>query len=117
MFTTYCPDCDAPIQVSPEVEIGTIFECPACGVALEVISLEPLELDLALGFSIDYDPEDQEDKWHQDLENDDLEQDDLEIEEDIEEEEEEEDWEDEDWDEDWEDEDWDEEDWDEDDDL
>lgn len=116
MFTTYCPDCDARIQISPEVEVGTILECPTCGVALEVISLEPLELDLALGFSIDYDPEDKVDEWDKDLEHDDLEQDDLEIQEDIEEEEKD-DWEDEDWDEDWEDEDWDEEDWDEEDDL
>ena len=47
-----CPECGAEFAVDDVVE-GEIVSCPECGVELEVLSLEPLTLDLA--------PEEEED--------------------------------------------------------
>ncbi len=43
---SYCPECEAVIDEEFE-EVGETFTCPECGVELEVISLDPLEFDLA----------------------------------------------------------------------
>lgn len=48
MAKTYCPECDAVItMVDPE--LGAIFECPECEVALEVISAYPLDVYFHFG--------------------------------------------------------------------
>ena len=47
--TTQCPECDGTIVFSTKMKLGKSIECPECGVMLEVISLNPLELDYALG--------------------------------------------------------------------
>lgn len=40
-----CPECDSPITVdSDEVEEGETVECEECGLELEVVSVDPLEL-------------------------------------------------------------------------
>ena len=40
-----CPECDTPIPVDPdEVEEGETVQCDACGLELEVVSVDPLEL-------------------------------------------------------------------------
>jgi alpha-aminoadipate carrier protein LysW len=40
-----CPECDNPIVVDvDEVEEGETVQCDECGVDLEVISVDPLEL-------------------------------------------------------------------------
>jgi alpha-aminoadipate carrier protein LysW len=40
-----CPECDNPISIDPdEVEEGETVECAECGLELEVVSLDPLEL-------------------------------------------------------------------------
>lgn len=40
-----CPECDNPITVDPdEVEEGEKLHCDECGLELEVVSLDPLEL-------------------------------------------------------------------------
>jgi lysine biosynthesis protein LysW len=41
-----CPECDTPIHVSGEVEIGKVILCPDCQVPLTVIHREPMELTL-----------------------------------------------------------------------
>ena len=43
---SYCPECEAVIDEEFE-DIGEIFPCPECGVELEVISIDPVEFDLA----------------------------------------------------------------------
>ena len=43
---SYCPECEAEIEEEFE-DVGEIFSCPECGVELEVISIDPLEFDLA----------------------------------------------------------------------
>lgn len=68
---SYCPECEAVIDEEFE-DIGEIITCPECGVELEVISIDPVEFDLALiddeedddEFSFD-DDEDEED-WDDD---------------------------------------------------
>ncbi|MBB5327665.1 hypothetical protein [Tunturiibacter gelidoferens] len=40
-----CPECDNPIVVdADEVEEGETVQCEECGIDLEVISVDPLEL-------------------------------------------------------------------------
>jgi alpha-aminoadipate/glutamate carrier protein LysW len=43
---SYCPECEAVIDEEFE-DIGEIITCPECGVELEVISIDPVEFDLA----------------------------------------------------------------------
>jgi alpha-aminoadipate carrier protein LysW len=40
-----CPECDNPITVNvDEVEEGETLQCDECGIELEVVSVDPLEL-------------------------------------------------------------------------
>lgn len=40
-----CPECDNPITIdSDEVEEGETVQCEECGLELEVVSVDPLEL-------------------------------------------------------------------------
>lgn len=48
-----CPECGASVDLEFDVVEGEITECEDCGAELEVISVNPLELDLA--------PEEEED--------------------------------------------------------
>jgi alpha-aminoadipate carrier protein LysW len=43
---SYCPECEAAIDEEFE-DLGEIISCPECGVELEVISVDPVEFDLA----------------------------------------------------------------------
>jgi alpha-aminoadipate/glutamate carrier protein LysW len=47
-----CPECDAEITMEKPMK-GEIVVCPDCGAELEVVSIEPLRLELA--------PEEEED--------------------------------------------------------
>ncbi|MBN2339523.1 MAG: hypothetical protein JXP48_13405 [Acidobacteria bacterium] len=77
---SYCPECDAVIEEDIE-EVGEIITCPECGVELEVISLDPLEFDLAPvdddedDFDFD-DDDDEDDDWDDDEPYDDDDEDD-----------------------------------------
>ena len=54
-----CPECEAAIDLEQdELEEGQIVDCPECGVELEVISIDPLELNAIA----DDDEEDEEDE-------------------------------------------------------
>jgi len=53
---SYCPECEAVIDEEFE-DIGEIISCPECGIELEVISIDPVEFDLAL---VDDEEEDDE---------------------------------------------------------
>ncbi|HXH49211.1 MAG TPA: hypothetical protein VNM47_07680 [Terriglobia bacterium] len=42
-----CPECDAMIDIDDdELEEGQTIECPECGSELEVVSIDPVELDI-----------------------------------------------------------------------
>jgi alpha-aminoadipate/glutamate carrier protein LysW len=47
-----CPECEASLVLHDPMQ-GEIVPCPSCGADLEVMSLDPLRLDLA--------PEEEED--------------------------------------------------------
>jgi alpha-aminoadipate carrier protein LysW len=46
MSAAHCPECDAEISLN-NVVIGEILVCADCGVDLEVVSLDPPEVQLA----------------------------------------------------------------------
>ena len=48
-----CKECASEIVLPNDVVENEIIDCEACGIELEVVSLKPLEIDLA--------PEEQED--------------------------------------------------------
>ena len=48
-----CPECGASVDLDYDVVEGEIITCEECGAELEVISANPLELELA--------PEEEED--------------------------------------------------------
>ena len=42
-----CPECEALLDVDEDdVEEGEVLSCPECGVDLEVVNTNPLELNL-----------------------------------------------------------------------
>jgi alpha-aminoadipate carrier protein LysW len=47
MNTVVCLECDAEITLDEGVEVSEIIVCPDCGVDLEVVSLDPAQIDLA----------------------------------------------------------------------
>jgi alpha-aminoadipate carrier protein LysW len=42
-----CPECDADIHVDEEVDKGELITCAECDAKLEVVGLDPIELDFA----------------------------------------------------------------------
>lgn len=46
MPTTVCPECSEEVYVDAESEQGDIVSCDECGSDLEVVGLDPIELDL-----------------------------------------------------------------------
>lgn len=78
-----CPDCDAEVNLGADPRLGQKITCPNCEVELEVVSLDPLELN--------WDVSESDDEWDDDWEDDDGDDDDL--------------------DDDWDDDDWDDDDW------
>lgn len=56
-----CPDCGRKIELR-QLKVGEELVCPHCGAELEVVSLEPVELDWAyLAPATDEDDWDDED--------------------------------------------------------
>ena len=68
----YCPECEAAIDDEGFEDIGEIISCPECGVELEVISIDPVELDIAFDdedddeYEFDEDEDEDEDEWDDD---------------------------------------------------
>jgi alpha-aminoadipate carrier protein LysW len=61
MASAYCPDCDGRIALNPHATVGQRVTCPNCDSDLEVISVDPLELDWAYDWSWDDDEDEEED--------------------------------------------------------
>lgn len=57
MPRTFCPNCDAVISVK-QPRTGSTVKCGNCDTELEVISMDPFEVD----FPLDY-GEDGDDAW------------------------------------------------------
>ena len=61
MPTAVCPECDEEVYVDADSEQGDVVTCDECGADLEVVGLDPIELDLYEGdddLDDDYEEED-----------------------------------------------------------
>lgn len=59
----HCPECETLVDVDvDEVEEGEIVTCPECGVDLEVVNTNPIELDLAEDEELEEDEEEEGDE-------------------------------------------------------
>lgn len=47
MDPVLCPECEAELVLGANVEESEIIVCPDCGVELEVLSVDPVEVGLA----------------------------------------------------------------------
>lgn len=45
--TIECPECAADVSIPADVMANELLTCEDCGVELEVMSLDPLEIDFA----------------------------------------------------------------------
>jgi lysine biosynthesis protein LysW len=59
MPSTYCPECDAIINIEEPRE-GAMIKCPVCEEELEIISVDPFDVDFPL-----------DDDWDDDWDDDD----------------------------------------------
>ncbi|HVB29573.1 MAG TPA: hypothetical protein VNG91_07180 [Terriglobia bacterium] len=56
-----CPECDAVFDIEEEeLEEGQLVDCPECGAELEVVSTNPVQVELVKG---DKENEDEEESW------------------------------------------------------
>jgi alpha-aminoadipate/glutamate carrier protein LysW len=46
MPTVACPECHEDVFVDADSEQGDIFVCDECGVNLELVGLDPIEIDV-----------------------------------------------------------------------
>jgi lysine biosynthesis protein LysW len=65
MQKVFCIDCDEQITLNARAKLGQRIVCPHCGTDLEVIGVDPIELDWAydMSWDEDEDEEDDEDDW------------------------------------------------------
>ena len=61
MPTGTCPECDADVHVDIDADKGESVECEECGSQLEIVGLDPVELDIVEGE--DYDEDEDEDEY------------------------------------------------------
>lgn len=57
--TGTCPDCDADVHVDTDADKGDIIDCDDCGIQLEVVGLDPVELDMVEEEAVDDDDDDE----------------------------------------------------------
>ena len=46
MPTGTCPECDADVFVDADADKGDTLGCDECGTGLEIVGLDPIELDI-----------------------------------------------------------------------
>jgi alpha-aminoadipate carrier protein LysW len=61
MPKTYCLECDAVIEVNKPRE-GAMIRCPQCGLEMEIVDIDPLDVDYPLDDDW-YD--DENDEWEE----------------------------------------------------
>ena len=44
---TECIECGAEVSLHDNLEVGEIVDCGTCGAELEVVEIDPVELDAA----------------------------------------------------------------------
>ncbi len=60
MPTGTCPECEADVHVDTDADKGDIVSCEECGSELEVVGLDPVELDMVEEEDLDEDDEEDE---------------------------------------------------------
>ncbi|MCA1594184.1 MAG: hypothetical protein LC754_16470 [Acidobacteria bacterium] len=63
MPTGTCPDCEADVHVDTDADKGATVACDECGTQLEVVGLDPVELDIVEDLDEDDLDEDEEDDF------------------------------------------------------
>jgi alpha-aminoadipate carrier protein LysW len=58
--TGTCPECEADVHVDTDGDKGDIVACEECGTELEVVGLDPVELDIVEEDFGDEDDEEEE---------------------------------------------------------
>ncbi len=59
MPTGTCPECEAEVHVDTDADKGDVMTCEDCGSELELVGLDPVELDIVE--EDDLDDEEEED--------------------------------------------------------
>ncbi len=60
MPTGICPECDADVHVDIDVDKGETVDCEEGGIKLEVVGLDPVELDIVQDEDLDEDDDEDE---------------------------------------------------------
>ncbi len=60
MPTGTCPECDADVHVDTDADKSDIVSCEECGTDLEVVGLDPVELDIVEEEMLDDDEEEED---------------------------------------------------------
>ena len=55
MPTGTCPECEADVHVDVDADKGDNYDCEECGVQLELVGLDPVELDIVEEEDLDTD--------------------------------------------------------------
>ena len=58
--TGTCPECDADVHVDTDTDKGESVSCEECGTELEVVGLDPVELDIVEEDDLDDDEDEDE---------------------------------------------------------
>lgn len=54
-----CPDCEGDVLLKPDAATNDIIECEDCGSDLEIVGLDPIELDIVEDFMHEDEEEDE----------------------------------------------------------
>lgn len=54
-----CPECEAEVHVDVETDKGDTLTCSECSSTLEVVGLDPVELDLSAEEDLDDDDDEE----------------------------------------------------------
>ena len=63
MPTGNCPECEADVHVDIDSDKGDIVTCDECGTELEVVGLDPVELDIVEADDEDLGDDEDEDEY------------------------------------------------------
>jgi len=58
--TGTCPECDADVHVDTDADKGDLVSCDECGSDLEVVGLDPVELDIVEEEELNEDDDEEE---------------------------------------------------------
>lgn len=58
----YCPDCEATLRLK-SVRLGQQVSCRECGTLLEVVELDPIELDWVFDEAVEEEEEEHEPRY------------------------------------------------------